>query len=83
MQVAYSHQAHLKYACLLYLIPSITVTLGAVVGHEWLAVILGIPPEAGGLVVAMLFLFAGLVPAMLVARTTRALPVVAKIIEER
>ena len=80
--MAYSHKAHLKYACLLYLVPSITITLGAVVGHEWLAVILGILPEAGGLLGAILFLFAGLAPAISVARTPSALPVVVKVIEE-
>lgn len=69
-------------ACLLYLLPGICILSGALVGAVWLAPMLSLPEELVGLLLALVMLAVGLIPASRLSRRDQALPVVSGLLKE-
>ena len=80
--VRFSGSAKVKTAFLLYLCPSISTLLGAVLGAGWFSGVIGVSPSVGGLVMVLLLLPIGLAPGYLANRRGQGLPVISEILKE-
>ena len=82
VSVELSGAARTKSACLLYVIPSISLVVGAAVGQQLLAGVGSLDPVLAGLFGALVFLALGMIPAMVVSRRKMLLPIVSQVREE-
>ncbi len=82
VRVALSPGEKTKTACLLYLLPSICIVAGVLLGQPILGVALGVEPILGGAIGALIGFGFGLLPAIVVARRGGTLPVVVEVIKE-
>ncbi len=82
VSVELSASARTKTACLLYVVPSISLVVGAAVGQEMLAGIGSLDPVLAGLFGALIFLALGMIPAIVVSRRKKLLPIVSQVREE-
>ena len=82
VSVELSAAARTKSACLLYVIPSISLVVGAAVGQQLLAGVGSLDPVLAGLFGALVFLALGMIPAMVVSRRKMLLPIVSQVREE-
>jgi len=82
VSVELSGAARTKSACLLYVVPSISLVVGAAVGQEVLGGSGSLDPVLGGLFGALGFLALGMIPAIVVSRRKKLLPIVSLVREE-
>lgn len=82
VSVELSASARTKSACLLYVVPSISLVVGAAVGQQMLAGVGSLDPVLAGLLGGLIFLVLGMIPAMVVSRRKMLLPIVSQVREE-
>lgn len=74
--------AHVRNACILFVVPSICALVGAVAGHEWLAAWLGWDAVIGGAATGLVAAGIGLLPARFFSLREESLPRLTAIIGE-